>query len=63
MKEGLVVTVCGGGNAAHALAGILPNIKEVAEVNILSTFSDEAERFAKNASTQNGEVSLEQSFF
>ncbi|XP_052778071.1 opine dehydrogenase-like [Mya arenaria] len=42
--EGLTVTICGGGNGAHAFAGI-SSLVENTHVTVLDIFEDEAERW------------------
>ncbi len=44
MSTDLNVTILGCGNAVHVLAGLLPSTGCFKEVNICSTFADEAER-------------------
>ncbi|EGD78612.1 hypothetical protein PTSG_01589 [Salpingoeca rosetta] len=43
IAEGITVTVCGGGNAAHIAAGMFAS--RGATVNLFFSFKDEAERF------------------
>ncbi len=50
----LTVVICGGGNGAHAMAGLAPNAFK--EVHLLSTFPGEADKFAAAAATQGGEI-------
>ncbi len=56
MAAGLTLLICGGGNGTHVLAGLAPTVEEFSEVYVLSTFADEAERIARAAATQNGEI-------
>jgi NAD/NADP octopine/nopaline dehydrogenase, alpha-helical domain len=48
-----VVTVCGGGNAAHAIAAQL-GARDDVDVNVLSTFGDEAARWNAASKAANG---------
>ena len=50
LKDKLRVCVIGGGNAAHALAALLPS-RGIA-TNVLASHSDEAERMAKGVAEQ-----------
>ncbi len=56
MSSGLNVTICGGGNGVHAMAGLVPATGWFSEVNILSIFPGEGDKFNKAAATQGGEV-------
>ncbi len=56
MSAGLTVVICGGGNGAHALAGLAPTVSDFKEVYVLSTFPGEAEKFTAAAATQGGEI-------
>ena len=47
------ITICGGGNAAHALAGIL-GAHEAHQVNVYAPFSDEAKRWQQEMDFQGG---------
>jgi len=51
------VCICGGGNAAHVFAALVPWLLPSTKVHILSTFSDEAERWNK-ALQDNGTMIL-----
>nr|Q8T882.1 RecName: Full=Tauropine dehydrogenase; Short=TaDH; AltName: Full=NAD: tauropine oxidoreductase [Arabella iricolor]BAB86769.1 tauropine dehydrogenase [Arabella iricolor] len=46
----VVLTICGGGNAAHTLAGIASNQPNM-EVRVLTLYADEAERWIKSMET------------
>ncbi len=50
LKDKLRVCVIGGGNAAHALAALLPS--RGIRTNVLASHSDEAERMAKGVAEQ-----------
>merc|ERR1719210_2673326 len=54
------VCVCGGGNAAHVMAVLTPHLLPETKVHILTTFSDEAERWNK-ALKENGKMTLSKS--
>ncbi len=47
------ITICGGGNAAHALAGIFSS-REDLQVNVYTPFSDEARRWKQALDNHNG---------
>lgn len=53
---GLTLVICGGGNGTHVLAGLCPDVEDFAEVYVLSTFADEADKISKAAATQSGEI-------
>ncbi|EDQ92825.1 uncharacterized protein MONBRDRAFT_30783 [Monosiga brevicollis MX1] len=53
--EGITITVCGGGNAAHIAAGMFA--KNGANVNLFFSFEDEAKRF-KEACDKAGGVTV-----
>ncbi len=53
---GLNLVICGGGNGTHVLSGLASTLEDFQKVFVLSTFADEAERIAKAAATQNGEI-------
>ena len=46
MAKPLKVCVCGGGNGAHVIAGLAAS-RENTEVNVLTLFQDEAQRWSK----------------
>merc|ERR1711894_599506 len=50
------VCICGGGNAAHVMAILVPSLLPKCKVNILTTYSDEAERWTKTL--ENGPMTL-----
>lgn len=52
------ICVCGGGNAAHVMAPLVPWVLPETKVNILTTFSDEAERWAATLKA-NGSMTLD----
>jgi hypothetical protein len=54
--NGFNVVICGGGNAAHVMAGLVPTVEGVGEVSMLTTFADEAERIRAAAATQGGVI-------
>ncbi len=54
--SGLNVTICGGGNGVHAMAGLVPAYGKFNEVNILSIFPGEGDKFNAAAQSQGGEV-------
>ncbi|HEY5572972.1 MAG TPA: hypothetical protein VIK64_08165, partial [Anaerolineales bacterium] len=47
------VTICGGGNAAHALAGLLA-ARQGLRVNVYTPFSDEARRWQLGMARNHG---------
>ncbi len=47
------VTVCGGGNAAHVLAGLL-SARRDCEVSVYAPYDDEAERWRKGVAARGG---------
>jgi len=52
------ICVCGGGNAVHVMAALVPHNLPDTRVHILTTFSDEAERWTKTLA-QKGSMTLE----
>jgi hypothetical protein len=54
--DGIRVCICGGGNAAHVMAGLFSSVnnKAIKKVSIFSNFSDTAERMRKGIEQNNG---------
>jgi len=44
----LQMCVCGGGNAAHVVASLVPSLLPDTKVNVYASFADEAERWTKS---------------
>lgn len=53
------VTLCGGGNAIHVMAALCPHNLPGTKFHVLSTYSDEAERWSKTLES-NGTMTLDQ---
>ena len=49
------VTICGGGNASHALAALLSSRPDM-DVRVYSPFQDEAQRWQKNLASEVGQA-------
>ena len=57
MARPLKVCVCGGGNGAHVMAGLAAS-REETEVNVLTLFKDEAERWNKAIEKKEMEIEV-----
>jgi hypothetical protein len=49
----MIITICGGGNAAHTLAGLLGSQKDI-DVRVYAPFDDEAERWQEGVQAAGG---------